>query len=170
MHEVINPITEFREEHKLDQKDLAEYAGITSQVILRAEQGLYNSLPPSVAYAIGMLDRDAAFTIGEDYRKWQILKLEANRARIGELMPNKYIMPGKLRLEGDTDSIASFVDFRYRFSESVMGFCKLFLIQQSIVSKYETGKMDNIPEIILERLDYLGYGFIGTLLKGLPAR
>lgn len=164
MQNVINPITEFREEHNLQQKELAHYARVSSQVVMRAEQGLYNHLPPSIAEAIGILDTDIGFTIGEDYHKWQIITLEMNREIVKEKMPLLYAA-------GKTDTgITNFRQWRECFSDSVMGFCKIFLTQQAIIAKYESGKMDNLPEIVIERLNYFSYGYVADVLKGLPPK
>lgn len=153
MNTTENPIVAFRKEYNLTQQQLANYSDVTRQVITNLEAGLYNSIPPSVKNVIGSMGGINEFTtIEQRYQRWIISSL-----------PSVTLMEAHI-------PVGSFQTWRFWIHESVAGFCKILKIQPVIITNYENGKTQELPQIVIERLEQIGVSdeYIETL-KGLPA-
>lgn len=156
MNTLTNPIVLFRKEYNITQEQLANYSEVTRQVITNLEAGLYNSIPPSVKNAIGALGGVTVFmNIEPEYQRWitSCITSDATVDLVRSCFP-----------------VGSFQTWRFSISGSVAGFCKILKIQPVIITNYENGKTQELPSIVIERLEAMDISehYIDTL-KGLPA-
>lgn len=138
-----NPIQEFREANSLTQDQLANYAEVTRQVVTKVEMGLFNYIPPSIMTVLKAYLGAGASEYELKYTEW--LDSEVRK-----------INPDALPPVGEGSVVKTFIDWRYRISSSVNGFCTMFKIQPVIISNYEKGQTQHLPEILKERLRTAG--------------
>lgn len=141
-----NPIAVFRELNSLTQDQLANYAEVTRQVVTKAEAGLFDYIPPSIMRVMEAYEGSSAAEHQLEYTKWIDSTLKANVT--AETFPPVG--------EWFAEEINSFVDWRFTVNHSVNGFCTLLKIQPIIISNYEKGKTQNLPELLKERLRTVG--------------
>jgi DNA-binding XRE family transcriptional regulator len=156
-----NPVAEFREENSLTQEQLANYAGVTRQVVTKVEAGLFDYIPPSIMNVITAYRGAEGLASEREYIQWIDQEVKAL---------DKGIFPpvGKEAMYTPIP-IKTFIDWRYHISESVNGFCTLLKIQPIIISNYEKGKTQNLPEILKTRLRTAGLSEVYILeLERLP--
>jgi len=141
-----NPVAAFREENSLTQDQLANYAEVTRQVVTKTEAGLFDYIPPSIMRVIEAYEGAAASDRQLAYTEWidSTLKQTVN--------PELFPPVG----EWFAEEINSFVDWRFTVNQSVNGFCTLMKIQPIIISNYEKGKTQNLPELLKQRLRTVG--------------
>lgn len=116
---LINPIKYERTLRSLTQANLAAQAHVTPQVVLNAEQGLYQSLPLSILLTLD-LDPD-------EYRSW----VTAQRFR------NQHQFDRRVIRSRD------WLTFRLSVSPSFRGFCRLLVYQLSLLRDFELHKQRN---------------------------
>lgn len=140
----MNPLKQYREEYNLSQKDLADRAGITEQVILKAEQGMYPTIPPALLWALCNITGYSSTAIEKSYEEW-----------IWEALHNV-----KLPLNADK-MVTDHVLFRdwmgstcalNDVADNVNSFCRLMKIHPYVISKYVSGKMKGVPVQLVERI------------------
>jgi transcriptional regulator with XRE-family HTH domain len=139
-----NPITEFRKEYRYTQRFIAGYAGITEQVVLKAEQGLYPTLPPSLLRAVSHLQGVTESSFEERYENWI----------------NESLAAVKLPSVGDhmVTNRVTFVEWRStvcgmnHVPDNINAFCKLMKIHPYVIQKYESGKMKGVPIQLIQRI------------------
>ena len=141
-----NPVAAFREENSLTQDQLANYAEVTRQVVTKTEAGLFDYIPPSIMRVIEAYEGGAASERQLAYTEWIDFVLKQTVSvdtfpPVGEWM---------------VEEINSFVDWRFTVNHSVNGFCTLMKIQPIIISNYEKGKTQNLPELLKQRLRTVG--------------
>lgn len=141
-----NPIKILRISCGLTQRALASLAGVTEQVVLKTEQGLYPAIPPSMYAVARVLDPSInlealAFT----YENWILQELDTVR-----LPPtNNYGTPNE------------FIQWRAhlcllnKVPNSVNSFCKLMKINPYVIQKYEAGRLKQVPVQLIERIAYI---------------
>lgn len=144
-----HPIVEFRKEHHISQDELANTCGITRQILVFAEQGIYPELPPSI---IDGIKDEYGLLSTADFQ-------EKNTAYIRQELDALDIRPWLGHTNGDPDMVPanSFVEWRNLISDSVTNFGKLIKIQPITIRKYESGKTHNLPIQLVERLRYFGF-------------
>lgn len=146
-----HPLVEFRTSHHLSQDDVANFCGITRQIILLCEQGIYPEIPPAILKGVkdefGQL---ATYDWPEKHTAW--IKQELDKVDIRPLVGDFGIMTqtGKL-------SVHSFIEWRNLISTSVSNFGKLIKIQPVTIRKYESGATNNLPIQLVERLRHWGF-------------
>lgn len=141
-----NPVAEFRELNSLTQDQLANYAEVTRQVVTKAEAGLFDYIPPSLMRVIEAYEGAAASERQLAYTEWIDSTLKAN------VTADMFPPVG----EWFAEEINSFVDWRFTINQSVNGFCTMMKIQPIIISNYEKGKTQNLPELLKQRLRTVG--------------
>jgi DNA-binding XRE family transcriptional regulator len=141
-----NPVLAFREANSLTQDQLANYAEVTRQVITKTEAGLFDYIPPSIMKVMQAYEGASALDHQTEYTQWidEILK---STVTVSTFPPVG---------EWFAEEINSFVDWRFSVSQSVNGFCTLMKIQPIIISNYEKGRTQNLPEILKTRLRTVG--------------
>lgn len=141
-----NPIAKFREENSLTQDQLANYAEVTRQVVTKAEAGLFDYIPPSIMQVMVAYEGPSAAEHQLEYTNWLDFTLKST------ITPDMFPPVG----EWFAEEINSFVDWRFTINHSVNGFCTMMKIQPIIISNYEKGKTQNLPELLKERLRTVG--------------
>lgn len=141
-----NPVLAFREANSLTQDQLANYAEVTRQVVTKAEAGLFDYIPPSIMKVMQAYEGASALGREVDYLKWIDVTIKET------------VTPGMFPPVGEwfAEEINSFVDWRFSVSHSVNGFCTLMKIQPIIISNYEKGRTQNLPELLKTRLRTVG--------------
>lgn len=99
---------------RLTQKQLAIGAGITPQVVLKAEQGLYGMIPPKLLSSVAEVSGLPEEAIELSYRNWQC---EA-RYEQGRDLKNSLIIADNM----------GYREFQESCSESVLAFCRMLCI------------------------------------------
>jgi len=150
-----HPLALFRDSHHIAQDDLANLAGITRQIVVLTEQGVYPTIPPAIIKAIkyeyGPL---ATRGLNEYHHEWILQELD--KVDISPLI--NIGAPDRLPVGVDT-----FVDWRNLISDSVSNFGKTVKIQPVTIRKYESGATHNLPVQLQERLQY--WGFSGAYIE-----
>lgn len=155
----IHPIKKYRTEANLSQKELAAMAGITEQVILKAEQGLYPTLPPSVLRAMRELTGKSFTEIEDEYEAWNLEELthvvlpvsSASHTSVG-------IPPSEERQLRDPMLFKHWMHLVCDLNDvptNVNAFCKLLKIHPYVIQKWTAGKMKEVPAQLLERVSYI---------------
>lgn len=143
----MNPVKTYREEYKLSQRDLASLCGITEQVILKVEQGVFPTLPPSVLKGLSTLTGDSATNIELSYEDW------VKRALKDVDLP-----------AGRDGAIRDFVLFKTWMEEvcelngvppTINSFCGVIKLHPYVIQKYVAGKMKEVPRQLVERVDFI---------------
>jgi len=141
-----HPLAIFREKNHLSQDDVANICGITRQIVVFTEQGIYPEIPPSIIKGIkseyGMLET----------LNWQHLQ----DVWIDEELEKVDIAPWLGEGLGDVPA-NSFVEWRNLISTSISNFGKLLKIQPVTIRKYESGATNNLPIQLVERLRHWGF-------------
>jgi transcriptional regulator with XRE-family HTH domain len=141
-----NPIKILRMELGLTQGALASIAGITEQVILKSEQGLYPTLPPTVLRALSKVTGISESNIEAQYEEWINSEL-----KLVELPP--------ATLKFDTPE--SFLLWKAELCtlnevpNSVVAVCKLLKINPYVIQKYEAGRLKQTPLQLVERVAFI---------------
>jgi hypothetical protein len=152
-----NPVERYaHEEFPVDSAitRLAESAGVTYGTVHKTIQGLYSAIPKSLVTYIAKHSDYPADYWQEQYWDWQAKELSILREDIkgGKIEAAALFVPPE-RIAKD---YANFTAWRNSLSYSQIDFCKTFLIHQTILNNYESGKMKALPISIKERLRFLG--------------
>jgi hypothetical protein len=123
----MNPLKTFRLHNNLTQQQLADKIGVTRQTILDTEQGLFPVVPPSIAVIVPR-------HIQGDYRQWVREQRRNNTSRFVVSLTH----------------VHSFQDYANKVGGSTRGFCRVLVIQTSIVRDYiAKGERWNMIEVAL---------------------
>jgi len=148
-----NPLRSLRESNHLSQSALARHLGITSQVVLLNEMGVYGSCNPSILEYLADLSGEPAQLLSEQYDNWR--KSEAFRALssarsvrdvLGGSFPST---PGRFNFE----DVRNWARFKQQFSGSLVGFCKIVKLQPSLVTAFEASNFKNNVDGIISWLE-----------------
>lgn len=147
----MNPIKSYRNEYHLSQRDLSSLCGITEQVVLKAEQGVFPTMPPSLLEGLATLTGDSKTHIEASYEDW--IKRELRSVDL----PTGYGVNDKI--------LRDFVLFKDRYLPdvcrinnvpvTVSSFCALIKIHPYVIQKYISGKMKEVPRQLVERIEYI---------------
>lgn len=145
----MNPIKAYRAEYHLSQRDLSSLCGITEQVVLKAEQGVFPTMPPSLLEGLHTLTGDSKANIEASYEDW--IKRELKNVTL----PPDYA----------DNWLRDFILFKDRYLMTVCemngvpvtinSFCSLMKIHPYVIQKYVSGKMKEAPRQLLERIEYI---------------
>lgn len=151
-----NPVLQFAlSEYPVDSvTTLAKQAGLTYGTVHKTIQGLYGSIPKSLAEFLASNSEYREAYWQHQYSLWVKDQLEILKEDIieGRIEAEALYCPAE-RLY---DYSPSFKKWRESLSYSQIDFCKTFLLHQTIINNYESGKMKNLPVSLKERLKYLG--------------
>lgn len=141
----VNPIKEIRVNHNQTQKSLASIAGITEQVILKAEAGLYPTLPPSVLRALATVSGESKDSIESKYEAWIDSELRS------------VVLPKHTGFETPAGFIGwrSVVCRMNDVADNTNSFCKLFKMNPYVIQKFEAGKLKQTPMQLVERIAFI---------------
>lgn len=151
-----NPITKFLHEnysYRGGNTGFAKDAGVSYQTVHKAQMGLYPRIPKKLLAAM-VRDSDLnAREWDEEYSLWVQSELDILVSDIssGKLEAEALFVPGYNLSKQYKD----FTEWRQALSYSQIDFCKTFLIQQTILQKYEAGDMQNFPISLKERMTYV---------------
>jgi DNA-binding XRE family transcriptional regulator len=139
-----NPITSIRKEYRLTQKELSIRAGITEQVVLKAEQGLYPTMPPSLLRYLSYISETPSNVVEGKYESWIKIELAAVKLpSVGSHMVTDYVLFNEWR---------SAVCNLNHVNDNINSFCKLLKIHPYVIQKYSAGKMKGVPVQLIERI------------------
>lgn len=140
-----NIVTRIRRDYRLTQKQIADTAGITEQVVLKAEQGLYPTLPPALLDALYQFTGTRKAVLESEYELW-----------IDEAI-SQVKLPSHLGNQMITDPILfnewrSTVCGMNHVPDNINAFCKLLKIHPYVIQKYSAGKMKGVPIQLIKRI------------------
>lgn len=141
----MNPIKQIREEAHLSQREAASIAGITEQVVLKSEQGMYPTLPPSILEAFATISGETKQTIEFRYEKWIDDELR------------KVKLPVTINIEHPSEFLhfRSVVTKLNDVPDTTNSFCKLFKMNPYVIQKFEAGRLKQTPLQLVERIAYI---------------
>ena len=141
-----NPVKAIREKHNLSQKAFASLAGVTDNVVVRSELGMFPEMNPSIYVALQSLEPNMnPLNILDDYQLY-ILGSLANVA-----MPYYPNQP-------ELDTIEAMEKFRKdlteanNMSDSNYSMCKLLKVHLYPLDRFLAGRKDTAPIHIYERV------------------
>jgi DNA-binding XRE family transcriptional regulator len=111
----MNPVKKYRQNAHLTQQELADKIGVTRQTIVDTEQGLFPLIPPTIKATL-----PANLNLAEDYRDWVRQERQRNTDRFAPELTH----------------VHSFQDYVNEVGGSTRGFCRVLVIQTSIVRDY----------------------------------
>ena len=110
---MMNPLKEYRLHNNLTQQQLADKIGVTRQTVLDTEQGLFNMIPPSIRAVVPQ-------HLQGKYRLWVKEQRQNNTSRFVVSL----------------EHVHSFQDYCNKVGGSTRGFCRVLVIQTSVVRDY----------------------------------
>lgn len=143
-----NPIKAIRDELHLTQKEAASLCGVTEQVILKTEQGLYPTIGPSVLLSMAELSGVSVGIIEAQYEEW----LQQ------ELKTVKLLPPEMDQAYKDFRNFPLWREMTCHLNgvpNSVNSLCKLFKLNPYVIQKYEAGRLKQAPLQLEERIAYI---------------
>ena len=139
-----NIVTRIRKDYRLTQKQIADTAGITEQVVLKAEQGLYPTLPPALLQSLHDLTGTRKVFLETEYERWIDESLaNIKLPEVGNQMVTDYILFNEWR---------STVCGMNHVPDNINAFCKLLKIHPYVIQKYSAGKMKGVPIQLIKRI------------------
>lgn len=138
-------IKTFRNSKDMTIKDLAEKAGCSEQVVMRAEQGIYAAIPPAISYLISELSDSSIDELNARYHYF-VKNHRCWAQQESPLIPSLLIttvIQGK--------KIHPFVAWRQCCGySSRMSFCTSFCIHNSTLTRFEKGTSEYVPDVLYE--------------------
>lgn len=147
--QIPNPIKKIRTELHMTQREAADVCEVTEQVVLKTEQGLYPTVPPSVLFAFASLSNLSVGLIEASYEDW--INQELRKVKV----------PTNTFMTDFWNSATTFPEWRglvcalNDVPNSVNAFCKLFKMNPYVIQKYEGGKLKATPVQLVERVAYI---------------
>jgi DNA-binding XRE family transcriptional regulator len=117
-----NPIKIKREQLQLTQGELASAAGITRQVVVLSEQGLYKSPPESLLRVLCRMDFTSQAVLTANYASWVTSQRWLHRDRFMR------VGPGQVTWSALKNQVAG---------KSQQAFCRELVYQPSLVREFE---------------------------------
>lgn len=139
-----NPIIAFRKDRRETQRTLADIAGITEQVVLKAEQGMYPTLPPALLQGLQDITGFNKHRIEQEYEGW--IQDELHKVKlpsVGNHMVTDYLLFNEWR------SVVCNIN---HVPDNINSFCRLLKIHPYVIQKYSAGKMKGVPIQLIERI------------------
>lgn len=143
-----NPVKRTREEHNLTQKAMASLAGVTEQVVLRAEQGMFGELPPSMIEAVSTLTGEDSDYITKSYKQW--VDMELSKVRLPDGSADKMVLDRETFIEW-MNTVCAMNDT----PNTSVGFCKLFKMHPYVIDKWISGRLKSAPIQLIQRLAHM---------------
>lgn len=127
---------------------MASLAGVTEQVVIRAESGMFGSLPPAVIEAIRVLTGDSSEDITKAYDEW--VNIELSQVILPEPEYDKAILNGDDFI-GWMATVCGLNDV----PNTSVGFCKLFKMHPYVIDKWISGRLKSAPIQLIQRLAHM---------------
>ena len=143
-----NPVKEVREEHNLTQKAFASLAGVTEQVVLRAESGMFGELPPSMVQAVHTLTGEDSDEITASYSRW--VEYELSQVKLPDGSADKMVLDRSTFIEW-MGTVCAMNDT----PNTSVGFCKLFKMHPYVIDKWISGRLKSAPIQLIQRLAHM---------------
>lgn len=145
----MNPIKAYRNEYHLSQRDLSSLCGITEQVVLKAEQGVFPTMPPSLLEGLSKLTGDSKGDIELSYEDW--IKRELHTVDLPDISSDKLLQDHLLFKDNYLPQVCRLNNVPV----TINSFCSLIKIHPYVIQKYASGKMKEAPRQLLERIYYI---------------
>lgn len=147
-----NPVKVAREENNLSQNAFASLAGVTPQVVVRSELGMYPELNPTIERTIRTLTGKPDTEIEREYQLYILSELATVK------------LPLSIPLDAETlrrqiSTIEGMLQFRKdltsanEVSDSNYSLCKLLKVHIYPIERFLKGRKDTPPIQILERME-----------------
>lgn len=143
----MNPIKAYREEFHLSQRALASLCGITEQIILKVEQGVFPTLPPAVLKGLSTLTEDSQSNIEASYEDWIKRELKTVTLPAGR--------DGAIR---DCLLFKTWMEEVCELNEvapTINAFCGVIKLHPYVIQKWVAGKMKEVPRQLVERVRFI---------------
>ena len=144
-----NPIRNYRRDLNLTQEALASIAGITKQVVLKAEQGVYPTLPPSLLKALSTVTRRESLFIENEYEQW--INEELYNVRLPDQLTINYMLLDWRLFPQWREHVCKLNGV----PNSVSAFCGLMKMHPYVIQKYEAGRLKSTPLQLMERIAFI---------------
>lgn len=144
----MNPIKEVRLDHNLTQKAFASLAGVTEQIVIRAEGGMFGTLPPSMINAIKVFTGESSLVIVDKYEDW--VERELKEVKLPDASSDHMILDRITFLDWKSTVCAL-----NNVPNTGVGFCKLFKMHPHVIDKWESGKLKSAPLQLVQRLAHM---------------
>ena len=145
----MNPIKAYRTEYHLSQRDLASLCGITEQVVLKAEQGVFPTMPPSLLEGLYTLTGDSKVNIEKSYEDW--IKRELVSVGLPDRSNDRMLLDHIIFKDSYLPQVCSINNVPI----TINSFCSIIKIHPYVIQKYVSGKMKETPRQLLERIEYI---------------
>lgn len=148
----------------ITQKEVARVTGMTSQAVLRYEQGLYEELSPKLLEYYGDISSDDSPNRYENIAaQYQMdrMKIQRDASHAFNSLPPLRMVVGEHPFCTFRKAITS----RAVGKDSRMAFCILLALNPAVVYTYDTGKQPTMPSLISQGLRNAGLN--GDYLTGL---
>ena len=139
----MNPIHYLRLTQRLPREHLASEAGCSALVVLRSEQGLYNSIPPVLVRTLVDHYGVDPHQLAIDYTNFQKEQRKFAQQSLADYIPDGTGSP--LRM------------WREFYNLSAVGACKVLCVHQAVWANAESGQTHRLPEQLLLALDQAGF-------------
>lgn len=138
-----------RTERGITQHELAMRAGVSTQAVMRYEQGLYEGLSYSIARNLAIMTDTP---VDEVYKTYDLARNEQQlNADLTKVPP--------IRLLGDKHPFETFREDVMKSkgkNPSRIAFCILLAIHPATVAEYDSGRVKHMPALIERALDNAG--------------
>lgn len=151
-----NPVKKYRLELKLSRLALAKLADVTNSVIVRAELGLLNSLPPAIARALSHeLGKGKEDEIHMDWDGWQFER----RQEIGEIIRESIPQGGRLFKSQFTENYFRQIAYEINGSSTDYNVARVFSLHPVTWTQYvERGGGQAFDSVLNECVEDIIYG------------
>ncbi len=122
-----NPLKLAREAQNLTQEELAALATVGVQTIKKLEWGLFTSINPEVLTVLTAGTNKSRGGLTNEYEDWILSKRQ------------EQLIPTRRNLDDCRGGWISWLEFRTMFSDSQVGFCKLFCVTPQVLQTWEAG-------------------------------
>ena len=141
---MVNPFLRWRREYSRSISQMATLLDVSESTYLRAEQGLYNEIPPT------LLRNFSHYALSPGVVRTQYARAQTSR-RIATFQS------GRVREQFSTDGKSNpFLAWRATYFASRLEFCKAVGVHPSTVKRVEDGIAKTLPEVILQVLLEVG--------------
>lgn len=142
-----NPLSQYRSLHNRSLADAAKDFGVSITYIRRVEQGVFPELSPDFIQKLSDMTGTSELRLGLEYHRWIEMELTSVELPIIPLSRDTTVREWRIW----AGVLCDLNDIDY----TVYGIAKLLKINPAILTKWENGKMDNIPAWIIERIQQI---------------
>lgn len=132
----MNPLTTLRHQLSLTQTDLANLSGVTRQIVIDAEIGMFSRAQPSITRYLCARTGSPVERVQANY-----LQFQADQRK-----KNLHL------LIVDLSRVETFEDYAVAVGGSTRGFCRVVLVQSSVVRGYVSSgaRWSGIRDVLLQ--------------------